>query len=241
MLGRRKPEARQYLTDVIPRRQREEQLFARAQQAMNGTDPRSLQQAADLFGEVAKLNGPRQPAALKFQQDVVANLARSSALVALIDGARGDEKRGDFRAARQKAAQVQQTGGDAASLSAEINEAEQARFSHLEASLNQQKQRTDESAVQSLKDLQAPLQSLVDGGGPTANDARRVAAGIPDAILGVQARLTFEREEAAYQQAVQGYKASANDMAALDASRSNFQSIVNGGGHRAADAPGVCA
>jgi serine/threonine protein kinase len=234
--GRRKVEAKQYLSEVIPRRQREEQLFAQAQQAMNGKDARGLQQAADLFGQVAKLNGPRQPAALKAQQDLTAKVAASNALVAMLDSARADVKRGDFRSARQILPQLQQAGGDPASLSQEINEAEQARFSQLEASLNQQKQRTDESAIQSLKDLQPQLQALADGGGPTANDARRDAAGIPDAILGVQARLTYQHEEAAYQQADQRYRASGNDPGVLEASRSNFQAIVKGGGHRAADA-----
>jgi hypothetical protein len=184
--GRRKAEARQYLAEVIPRRQREEQLFAQAQQAMNG--------------------------------------------------ARQDVKRGDFRSARQKASQLQQSGGDSASISQEINEAEQARFSQLDASLSQLRQRNDEGAVQSLRDLQPQLQALVDGGGPTANDARRDAASIPDAILGVQARVTNEREETAYQQAIQRYRTNTNDKVALDACRSDFQSILKGGGRHAADA-----
>lgn len=80
------------------------------------------------------------------------------------------------------------------------------------------------------------FQALADGGGPTANDARRDAASIPDVIVGVQARATYERNETAYQQAVQKYHTNANDKGALDASRSDFQSIVKGGGHRAADA-----
>ena len=234
--ARRKAEARQYLTVVIPRRQREERLFAQAQLAMNGKDSRSLQQAADLFGEVAKLNGPRQQAALKFQQDVLANANRFNALAALTDDAHQDMKLGEFRSARQKATQLQQAGGDPAPLSQEINEAEQARFSQLDASLNQLKQRTDDGAVQSLRDLQPELQALADGGGLTANDARREAASIPDAITVIQARLRTDREEAAYQQSIQRYNPSSNDKGALEASRSDFQSIVNGGGHRAADA-----
>jgi tRNA A-37 threonylcarbamoyl transferase component Bud32 len=234
--GTRKAEARQYLTEVIPRRQREEQMFAQAQQAMNGKDSSSVQQAADLFGEVAKLGGPRQQAALKNRQEALATLNRINALAALTDGVRQDIKRGDFRTARQKAAQLQQSGGDSASISREISEAEQARFSQLDASLSQLRQRTDEGAVQSLRDLQSQFQALADGGGPTTNDARRDAASIPDAILGVQARVTYEREEAAYQQAIQRYHTSANDKNALDASRSDFQSILKGGGRHAADA-----
>jgi hypothetical protein len=234
--GRRKAEARQYLTEVIPRRQREEKLFAQAQQAMNGKDSRSFQQAADLFGEAAKLNGPKEQAALKNQQDALANLNRVNALAALTDGARQDVNHGDFRSARQKAAQARQTGGDPAPLSQEIDKAEQTRFSQLDASLNQFKQRSDEGAVQSLRDLQSQLQALVDSGGPATNDARRDAASIPDAIAGVQARVTYERDEASYQQSIQRYRASGNDMTALDASRSDFQSIIKGGGHRAADA-----
>src|SRR4029077_15057491 len=91
-------------------------------------------------------------------------------------------------------------------------------------------------AVQSLRDLQSQFQALVDSGGPTSNDARRDAVSIPDAIAGVQGRVTYERDETAYQQSIQRYRASANDKAALDASRSDFQSIMRGGGHRAADA-----
>ena len=234
--GTRKAEARQYLTEVIPRRQREEQMFAQARQAMNGKDSGSVQKAANLFGEVAKLGGPRQQAALKNQQDALANLNKFNAIAALTDGARQDMKRGDFRTARQKAAQLQQSGGDPASISQEINEAEQARFSQLDASLSQLRQRTDEGAVQSLRDLQSQFQALADGGGPTTNDARRDAASIPDAILGVHARVTNEREEAAYQQAVQRYRNNANDKVALDASRSDFQSILKSGGRHAADA-----
>jgi hypothetical protein len=237
--GRRKGEAHQYLTEVIPRRQHEEQLFTQAQQAMNGKDSGSLRHAAGLFGEAAKLNGPRQPAAIKNQQEALAalaNLNKASALSALADGARQDVKRGDFRSARQAAVQLQQSGGDLASISQEINDAEQVRFSQLDASLNQLKQRNEEGAVQSLRDLQPQLQALADGGGPTANDARRDAAGIPDAILGVQVRVTFAREETAYQQAIQRYRANTTDKSALDASRSDFQSIAKGGGHRAADA-----
>ena len=234
--GRRKAEARQFLTEVIPRREREEKLFAQAQQAMNGKDSRSFQRAADLFGEAAKLKGPKEQAALKNQQDALANLNSINALAGLTNGARQDMTRGDFRSARQKAAQVLQTGGDLAPLSQEIDKAEQTRFSQLDASLNQLKQRSDEGAVQSLRDLQSQFQALVDSGGPTSNDARRDAVSIPDAIAGVQGRVTYERDETAYQQSIQRYRASANDKAALDATRSDFQSIMRGGGHRAADA-----
>ena len=145
-------------------------------------------------------------------------------------------KRGDFRSARQKATQLPRMGGDPASISQEINEAEQAHFSQLDTSLNQLKQSSDEGAVQSLRDLQPQLQALADAAGPTANDARRDASGIPDAILGVQARVLYAREETAYQLAMQKYRANANDKAGLDASRSDFQSIAKSGGHRAADA-----
>jgi ketosteroid isomerase-like protein len=102
--------------------------------------------------------------------------------------------------------------------------------------MNQVKLRGDENAIQPLKDLQAQLQALANGGGPTANDARRDAAAIPEAIIGVQTRLASAREEAAYQQALQSYRASANDKNSLDAARSNFQSIIKGGGRRSADA-----
>ena len=234
--GRRKADARQYLTQVIPRRQREEQLFGQAQQAMTGKDSHSLQQAADLFGETAKLNGPRQQSALKNKQDALAALNKQNALSSLADGARQDVKRGDFRSARQEVSQLQQLGADPTSISQEINEAEQTRFSQLDASLNQLKQRNDEGTIQLLRDLQPQLQALADSGGPTAFNARRDAASIPDAISGLQSRVTYAREETAYQQAVQKYRANSNDRSVLDASRSDFQSIAKAGGHRAIDA-----
>jgi serine/threonine protein kinase len=237
--GRRKDEARRYLNEVLPRRQREEQLFAQARQAMNGKDAGSLQQGANLFGEVVKLDGPRRQEAQKNQQDAqasLANLNKVRVIAALTDGARQDEGRGDFRSARQKVAQIQGTGGDPTPLLLEIDRAEQVRFAQLDGSLNQLKQRADDGAVQSLRDLQAQFQTLADAGGATANDARRDAASITDAIGGVQARATYNREENEYQQVLQRYRPIANDKNALEASRNEFQPIVRGGGHRASDA-----
>jgi len=239
--GRRKGDARNYLDQVIPKRQREERLFAEAQQALRQNDPSGLQHAADLFAQVVTLGGPRQRESQKLQSDAQASLATLNALsvASLTDSARQDLNRGDFRSARQRATQIQQTGGDPSSLTAEINQAEQTRFVQLENSLNQLKQRGDDGAVQLLRNLQTQFQTLAESGGPTANDARRDAASIPGAISDLQARLAAATSaEEAFQKALKQYQGvkETNDRGALEASRNEFQSIARSGGAHTGDA-----
>jgi hypothetical protein len=129
-------------------------------------------------------------------------------------------------------------GGDPAPLSAEVNQAEQARFLQLETSLNQLKQSDDDADVRRLEDLQVQLQTMAESGGPTANDARRDAASIPEVIQAIhqkQALAANKKAEEEYQQALQRYL-RASDMSALQASRSEFQSIASGDGPRAGEA-----
>jgi hypothetical protein len=232
--GRRKDDARKYLDQVIPQRQREEQLFAEARQAMGRKDTNSLKMAADLLVQVISFGGPRQQESQQLLNEVQ-QAQRNLGIAGLVESARGDVKRGDFGLARQRVVQIQQMGGDPAPLSAEINQAEQARFAQLEASLNQFKQSDDVDAVQRLQDLQPQLQALADGRGPTANEARRDAASIPEVIHQKQLLTENRAAEVAYQQALQRYQ-RANDTTALTASRGEFQSIARGGGPRAGDA-----
>jgi serine/threonine-protein kinase len=238
--GRRKDDARNYLNQVIPGRLHEEQLFAKAQHALAQKDPNNLQLAADLFGEVVKLGGPRQQEAQKLLRDAQAQ-ASSATLIAsvasLTDSARQNLNRGDFRSARQIAGQIQQTGGDETSLVAEINQSEQNLFTRLENSLNQLKQRSDEGALQPLKNLQTPFQTLVESGGPTANDARRDLDNVAVAIKNLTATLAAE---AAYQGVLGRYQ-RATDLKSLEASRDEFQPIARGGGAHAGDAQQLLA
>jgi hypothetical protein len=119
--GRRKDDARRFLDQVIPQREREEQLFAEAQQSLRQNDPSSLGHATDLFGQVVKLGGPRQQEAQKHQSAAQTSLANLNVSVAsLTADAQSDMNRGDFSSARQIAGQIQQKGSDPTSLIAEI-------------------------------------------------------------------------------------------------------------------------
>jgi hypothetical protein len=89
--------------------------------------------------------------------------------------------------------------------------------------------------VQRLQDLQPQLQALADGRGPTANEARRDAASIPEVIHQKQLLAANRAAEASYQQAIQSYS-RANDVKTLEASRGEFQSIASGGGPHVGEA-----
>jgi eukaryotic-like serine/threonine-protein kinase len=235
--GRRKDDARSFLDQVIPKRQHEEQLFAEALQSSRQNNSGSLQHASDLFGEVAKLGGPRQREAQKLQSDALASLGNlNGALANLMASARSDLSRGEFGSARKKSEQIQQTGGDTTLLNAEINQSEQRLLAQLESALSQLKQRRDEGALQSLKNLQAQFQSLSESGGPIANDARRDADSVAGIMKEVTASVTAAATaETAYQAALGRYQRAA-DLNALEASRGEFQSIARGGGPHAGDA-----
>jgi hypothetical protein len=250
--GRRKDDARNLLDRVIPQREREEQLFAEAQQGLLQNDPSGLRHAVDLFGQVAMLGGPRQQEAQKLQSAAQTSLASSNALVAnLTDSARQALSRGDFRSAHQFAGQIQQKGSDPTSLIAEINRSEQNSFAQLENSLSQLKQRRDEGALQPLQGLQTQFQTLAESGGPTANDARRDVVNVDGVIKDLRATLSVaaiaasaaSAEAKAFERAVQQYEKvkDTKDLVALEASRDEMQSIARGGGARAGDAQRLVA
>ena len=100
-----------------------------------------------------------------------------------------DMSQGEFPSARFVAEQLRQSGGDAAPLLTEINQAEGSRLVQLENQFNQLKGRDDDAAVQKLKALQEKLQALSSDGGPQSNEALSYANGIPGAIVDVQARM----------------------------------------------------
>jgi serine/threonine protein kinase len=145
---------------------------------------------------------------------------------------------GDFRAARQAADQLKQSGADATAVVAEINQLEQARLTQLEAQFAQLKRRDDDPAIQQLKALQPKFQALVGDGGPQSGEASNYVNAVPEAITEMQAGIQKRSQDAAFQRTVQRYQqaASANDKAGLASLRSEFQSLAQGGGSHAGEA-----
>jgi hypothetical protein len=231
--GLRKNDAQQYLAHTIPARQGEEKQFSEARQYVQRGDISSLESASDILKHLASLEGPRKAEAEKMLQDVRARLSSS-----LASGARQDLQRGDFRSARLKAGQIQQSGGDAGSLSGEIDQAEQNRFAQLETQFNQLRQSDDDAAAPQLNNLQHGFQALVDSGGPRSEQAKNFVDNLPAAIKEVHDRAANKRSEAAYQQIVSRYlqASNANDKSGLDAARTAFQSVAQAGGPHASEA-----
>jgi eukaryotic-like serine/threonine-protein kinase len=229
----RKNDAQQYLTHTIPARQDQEKQFSRARQDVQNGDLNSLQSASDILKRLVVLEGPRKPEAEKMLQDVRARLTSSYA-----SGARQDLHRGDYRSARLKAGQIQQSGGDAGTLPGEIDQAEQSRFTQLESQFNQLRQGDDDAAAQQLNNLQRGFQALVDSAGPRSAQAKNFVDNLPAAVREVHDRAASKRAEAAYQQIVTKYQAAlgAGDKSGLEAARAGFQSIAQAGGPHANDA-----
>ena len=229
----RKNDAQQYLTHTLPARQDEEKQFSLARQNLQKGDVNSLQSASDILKHLVVLEGPRKSDAEKMLQDVRARLASSYA-----SGARQDLQRGDFRSARLKAGQIQQSGGDAGTLPGEIDQAEQSRFTELESQFNQLRQSDDDAAAQQLNDLQRGFQALVDSAGPRSQKAKNFVDNLPAAARDVHDRAASKRAESAYQQIVTKYQAAlgAGDKSGLEAARAGFRSIAQAGGPHANDA-----
>jgi serine/threonine protein kinase len=231
--GLRKNDAQQTLTHTIPDRQAEEKLFSQARQAAQKGDINGLQSASDILSRLASRDDPRKPEAEKMLQDVRAKLSS-----AYTSSARQDLQRGDFRSARQKAGQVQQNGGDAGTLTTEIDLAEQSRLTQLEGQFNQLRQSDDDAAAQQLSNLQRGFQTIADSAGPKSEEAKGFVNNLPAAIREVHDRAAGKRAEASYQQIVSKYQqaSSANDKSGLEAARSSFQTIGQAGGPHASEA-----
>jgi serine/threonine-protein kinase len=231
--GLRKNDAQQYLTHTIPARQEEEKLFSKARQTAQKSDINSLQSASDILSRLAAREGPRKLEAEKMLQDVQTKLSSSYA-----SSARQDLQRGDFHSARQKAGQLQQSGGDAGAISAEIDQAEQSRLSQLESQFNQLKQSDDDAAAQQLSNLQRGFQALADGAGPRSEEAKGFVNSLPAAIREVHDRAAIKRADAAYGQVVAKYQqaSATNDKNGLEAARTAFQSVAKAGGAHASEA-----
>jgi ferritin len=154
--------------------------------------------------------------------------------------------RGDIRAASDFAEQLQQNGGDATSVIAEIDrarsaeqvradQAKQAQLKQLENQFDQLRQRDDESAIQQLMALQPGFQTLAADGGPRSSEALSYVDNIPGAIAEVRDRMDKKRldakrkqTDAEFRQMEQSYRqaAAANDKNGLAAARDYFQTVV---------------
>lgn len=128
--GTRKADARKYLDEVIPRREREEDLFRQAQESSQASDQQGLERASDIFREVIAFDGPRKAEAEAREGDIekkLASLNQARQIAALEQTARSNMQDGDFTAARQNADEIKQAGGDASALLKQIDQAEAGR------------------------------------------------------------------------------------------------------------------
>ncbi len=180
----RKDEARLYLNDTIPKRKKEESLFAQAQRASQAGDAGSLQRAEDLLAQVIGLDGSRKAEAEQLRSAVHdrltagVNQQRDQQIAGLQGEARQAAKQGDFRAARQKTDEIKRLGGDAAALLAEIDQAEKAQQTKAGADTSFQRALQRYRSASSANDKVAleaarnELVSIVQGGGPHAGEAQ---------------------------------------------------------------------
>jgi serine/threonine-protein kinase len=187
--GVRKDDARKYLDDVIPRRQQEENLLRQAKQASQSNDPNSLQRAVDLSAQITALNGPRRAEAEQLGADAQVKLhqleqdALRQQISSLETGARQDLKRGDLSAARQKADQIRNAGGDASALSTEIDklQAEQIRLAQAEAEFQQavaSYKATGATDKSGLERSRSAFDAIARSNGPRASEAKQYAGAI---------------------------------------------------------------
>jgi hypothetical protein len=184
--GIRRDDAQKYLHQVIPRRVHEEALWTQAKQALQKNDQASLTNAANLLDQVVGLGGPRKSEAQQLRQQVgdkLTNLAtqqqqKQQQIADLEASAQRDIAQGDLAAARHKADQIKQAGGDPASLAAGIAQAEKLgqASQQYESSYQQTVQKFQQSAAandkKGLETARSSFQTIVQGNGPHAADAR---------------------------------------------------------------------
>ena len=226
--GVRKDDARKYLDEVIPRRQQEENLFRQAKQAAQSSDPKTLQKAVDLSGQVVALNGPRRPEAEQLGTSAQAKMqqlqqdALKQQVAGLESGARQDIRRGDLNAARQKADQIRAAGGDSSGLSGDIEkaQADQNRAAQAESEFQQAVASYKAAAASDKSGLEksrAAFDAIARSNGPHASEARQYTSAInsklealnqpPPAVAPSKPDLAAARaaDEKAIQEVIQSY------------------------------------
>jgi serine/threonine-protein kinase len=177
--GARKAEARQYLDQTIPQRETEQRLFQQAMQESKQTSLSDLQNASSLLDQVIALNGPRKSDATMLRAKVsdrinhMQNQQRDQRIATLQADVAQHMQKGDFIAARQDAQTIKNLGGDAASLSAQIDQAEKTQIAD---NVFHQAQQGAEVALKSgdrdqLGASRNELQRIQQSGGPHAKEA----------------------------------------------------------------------
>ena len=182
--GVRKADALMMLDKEIPKRKKEETLFGQATRSAQANDSQSLQHASDLFGQVVALNGPRRAEAAEKQDDLAARLDKlkqenQTRQIALLESAAQQNiKQGDLTAARQKADQIKQAGGDPTSLASEIDQAQAIQNRNTQQQKEFQQAKQTYSALGSgdksgLEKSRGDFQAIVQENGAQAGDAQR--------------------------------------------------------------------
>jgi eukaryotic-like serine/threonine-protein kinase len=192
--GLKREDAQKYLTQIIPQRQHEEDLLAQAKQAVSMKDRNSLTKASTLSDQIIALGGPRKSEAERLRQNAQAalNALDKQQLAREVSGLEADArlfvKQENFPSARQKAGQIKQAGGDATSLSAEIDKAEAAAQARQQDDVNYQQTvqkykqalaASDKSGIDAARDS---FKGIAQNGGPHASEAGKYVSEINDRI-----------------------------------------------------------
>jgi len=215
-------------------RQREEKLW---QQVLKQVEDRRFIDAQKKLRQIAALGAGgvhREDAKIYLDQVIPKRLEESD----LLAQAHLDLAQQEFQSARIIAAQLRKNGGDPTPLLSDIDLAEQTQFTKLESQFNELKQRDNDKAVQSLNALWPKFQELAGGNGPRSGDAWVYMNEIPVAMSDVQARMQQMSADAVFQRMVKAYQQAVrlNDKGGLTTARTDFESVVKGGGAHADDA-----
>jgi ketosteroid isomerase-like protein len=183
--GTRREDAETYLTQVIPQRQREEDLLAKVKQDVSKKDRNSLTEALRLSDQIIQLGGPRKADAERLRQSAQTALTaldkqELAQQIAVLEAAvRVDLKQGNFPSAREKIGKIKQAGGDASSLSTETDKAETAAKARQQDDVNYQQAvqkynqalaANDKSGIDAARDS---FMWIAKGGGPHADEAHK--------------------------------------------------------------------
>ena len=193
--GTRRGEARDYLDHVLPRRQREEALFAQAKQSAFSKDLPTLAATESSLDSVIQMNGPRKAEAALLRRTVegeiegAKKLQQDQLLADLQNAARQDIARGDLASARQKIDQIKTAGGNSDTLLAEIEhaQAEKAKSTQYENSFQEAVQQYQQAVASNdrsaLERARSSFRTLAQQEGAHAHDAQKYAREIESKIV----------------------------------------------------------
>ena len=183
--GARKQEARNYLDQVLPRRQQEDSLFATAKQSAFSKDLPTLMAAQSSLDSVIRMNGPRKAEAEILRRTVASEIAeanksqRDRYLSGLQSAAQQDISRGDLASARQKADQIKAAGGSADGLLSEIDHAQSDKAkadqyeNSYEMALQQYQQAAASNDKSGLERARDSLRTIAQQEGSHSGDAQK--------------------------------------------------------------------